>query len=335
MYDTHLTLAPRPAGAVELPGMPARLLALLTDQPQTGDQLGERLGVNRVTVNTLARKLQDQGLPVLTSRHGYALAPGTPAPPLVQPALPPGTAFGRAMRYQGAVGSTQDEIRAWADDPHAPAPHGAVVVAERQTAGRGRRGRPWSTARGTLVFSVLLSGEEGSGLTLPDLALMPLAAGVALHAAAALPAGVGLKWPNDLLTRAGLPRRKVAGVLLEAELRGEEARRAVLGIGVNVTAAPEGAAHLAEFRPTLTRAAFLAALLGELEHWLAQPAPAVLDAWRQASLTLGQAVQVQTPRGLVSGTASDLDAQGNLLVTGEDGQIHTVSAGDVQLVGEL
>ena len=99
-----------------------------------------------------------------------------------------------------------------------------------------------------LVFSVLLRGEEGSGLTLPDLALMPLAAGVALHAAAALPAGVGLKWPNDLLTRAGLPRRKVAGVLLEAELRGEEARRAVLGIGVNVTAAPEGAAHLAEFR---------------------------------------------------------------------------------------
>ena len=75
-------------------------------------------------------------------------APGTPAPPLVQPALPPGTAFGRAMRYQGAVGSTQDEIRAWADDPHAPAPHGAVVVAERQTAGRGRQGRAWSSPSG-------------------------------------------------------------------------------------------------------------------------------------------------------------------------------------------
>lgn len=307
--------------------MPQRLLSLLSDQPQSGEALGARLGVNRVTVSTLAHRLQDGGVPLHISRAGYALEPGTPAPALVRVR----GEFGRAMRYAGTVVSTQDEVRAWADDPRAPAPHGAVCVAERQTGGRGRRGRAWDTRNGVLVFSVLLRRE----LPLAELALLPLAAGVALHAAATLgvpDVPVGLKWPNDLLARDG---RKVAGILLEAELRGEEARRAVLGIGVNVTAAPPGAASLGEWRPGLTRAALLADVLAALEHWLAQPAPGVLDAWRAASLTLGRAVEVATPRGPVTGVAEDLDACGSLRVRGPGGTLHTVSAGDVQLVGAL
>lgn len=301
--------------------VPARLLPLLTDEPQSGDVLGARLGVNRVTVNTLARRLAEDGVPVVVSRGGYALAPGTPAPGLV----PVTGEFGRALRYAGTVGSTQDEVRAWADNPHDPAPHGAVVVAERQTAGRGRRGRTWDTTHGTLVFSVLLAGP----LALPDLALMPLAAGVALHAAC----GVGgLKWPNDLLAPDG---RKLAGILLEADLRGEEARRAVLGLGVNVSAAPEGAAHLSEFRPGLTRAGLLARILAELERWLAAPPDAVLDAWRAASITLGREVRVSTPRGDLTGTALDLDPQGGLLIRTPDGTTVTAHAGDVHLVGTL
>ncbi|GAA5533464.1 bifunctional ligase/repressor BirA [Deinococcus aluminii] len=301
--------------------VPARLLPLLTEQPQTGDALGTRLGVGRVTVNTWARRLAEDGVPVVVTRGGYALAPGTPAPQLV----PVSGTFGQAMRYAGTVGSTQDEARAWADDPHDPAPHGAVVVAERQTAGRGRRGRAWDTTHGTLVFSVLLAGP----LALPDLALMPLAAGVALQAAC----GVGgLKWPNDLLAPDG---RKLAGILLEADLRGEEARRAVLGIGVNVSAAPEGAAWLSEFRPGLTRAALLARILAELERWLAAPPQAVLEVWRAVNVTLGREVRVVTPRGILTGTALDLDAQGSLLIRTPEGTTVTAHAGDVQLVGTL
>ncbi|WP_034386369.1 biotin--[acetyl-CoA-carboxylase] ligase [Deinococcus sp. YIM 77859] len=301
--------------------MPARLLPLLTEVPQSGDALGAQLGVGRVTVNTLARRLAEDGVPVVITRGGYALAPGTPAPHLV----PVTGTFGRALRYCGTVGSTQDEARAWADDPHRPAPHGAVVVAERQTAGRGRRGRTWNTPHGSLVLSVLLHGP----LPLPDLALLPLAAGVALHAAC----GVGgLKWPNDLLAPDG---RKLAGILLEADLRGEEARRAVLGIGVNVSAAPEGAAFLWEFSPGLTRAALLARILAELERWLAAPPADVLAAWRGANVTLGREVRVSTPRGLLSGTALDLDAHGSLLIRTPQGATVTAHAGDVQLVGTL
>lgn len=301
--------------------MPVRLLPLLTDVPQSGDALGARLGVNRVTVNMLARRLAGEGVPVVTTRGGYALEAGTPAPGLV----PVAGTFGRALRYAGTVGSTQDEARAWADDPHHPAPHGAVVVAERQTAGRGRRGRSWDTAHGSLVFSVLLHGP----LPLPDLARMPLAAGVALQAACG--AG-GLKWPNDLLSPDG---RKLAGILLEADLRGEEARRAVLGIGVNVSAAPEGAAHLGEFVPGLSRAGLLARILAELERWLTASPDAVLAAWRRSNVTLGREVHVTTGRGTLSGTALDLDPGGSLLVLTPEGQTVPVHAGDVQLVGSL
>ena len=304
--------------------MPLRLLPLLTDRPQSGDDLGQALGVGRVTVNTLARRLQEDGVPVVISRAGYALAAGTPAPGLV----PLRGEFGRALCYRGTVTSTQDDLRLWADAERHPAPHGAVVVAERQTAGRGRRGRSWDSTHGALMFSLLLR----EALTLPELARMPLAAGVALHAACtALGVPCGLKWPNDLLTPDG---RKLSGILLEADLRGEEARRAVLGIGINVGAAPQGAAHLQEAAPRLTRAEVLGEVLGQLEHWLTQPAPAVLAAWKAASLTLGRPVRVATARAVVEGVARDLDEQGNLLVETEAG-VQTVGAGDVQLVGTL
>lgn len=309
--------------------MPDRLLPLLTDHPQTGDTLGQALGVNRVTVNTLARQLIDAGVPVQVTRAGYALPPGTPTPPLT----PRSGTLGQAMRYHGTVTSTQDALRAWADHPDQPAPHGAVMVAERQTAGRGRRGRSWDTTHGTLVFSVLLTRNlRGGPLTLADLPLMPLAAGVAVQRAA----GVGgLKWPNDLLAPDG---RKLAGILLEADLRGEEARRAVLGIGINVTAAPRDAAHLSALRapgtPEPTRAALLGTLLNELERALAAPPAQTLHDWRTANVTLGRSVLIHTHEGPLEGVATDLDAQGSLIVTTAGGP-RTVSAGDVQLVGTL
>ena len=330
--------------------MPERLLPLLTESPQSGERLAAALGTGRVSVHTLAHALQTQGYPVTVSRRGYALQAGTPAPWLLN-------LEGRAYRYLGTAGSTQDELRAWAADPHTPAPAGAVVLAERQTAGRGRRGRVWEAgaaqvaggqqaqlqeAGRNLTFSVLLPPQPDLG----RLSLLPLAAGVALAQTTQQLAGVGgLKWPNDLLDKQG---RKLAGVLLEADLRGEEVTRAVLGIGLNVgsappvTAAPQGtpsagagAACLHDFAPTLGRAEVLLALLGALDTWLAAPAAQILAAWRAASVTLGQQVQVQTVQGPVSGMAQDIGPDGALLVQTAAGETHRITAGDVQLIGQL
>ena len=293
------------------------LLALLTETPQPGAALGARLGLGRVRVHELAHALQADGYPVTVTRRGYALAPGTPS----EAALAPRGLFGRVYRYLGTVTSTQDEARRWLHDLTDPAHHGAVVLAERQTAGRGRRGRAWQS--GGLTFSVVLRMPTA----LPDLALLPLAAGVALQQAC--PVG-GLKWPNDLLAPDG---RKLAGLLLEADLRGEELRGAVLGVGLNVNAAPEGAASLAEFGP-VSRAAVLREVLAALEVWLAASAEQVLSAWRAANITLGRTVRVATPGGEVTGTALDLAPDGALLVGTATGPVR-IGAGDVQLIGQL
>ncbi len=307
-----------------------RLLPLLTETPQSGTWLAARLGVGRVSVSTLARQLQAQGYPVQVSRRGYALQAGTPAPWL--PGMVAGLQ-GRALRYLGTVGSTQDELRAWASDPLSPAAAGAVVLAEHQTAGRGRRGRVWEgqdqgqTGR-NLTFSLLLSPQPDLG----RLSLLPLAAGVALAQTTRHLAGVGgLKWPNDLLDAQG---RKLAGILLEADLRGEEVSRAVLGVGLNVGSAPAGAACLNDVAPGLRRGEVLLALLSALDTWLAAPAEQILDAWRARSVTLGQQVQVQTRAGVVSGTAQDIGPDGALLVQAA-GTLHRVTAGDVHLIGHL
>lgn len=295
------------------------LLALLDETPQSGAALAARLGVGRVSVHERAHALMDAGYPVTVTRRGYALAAGTPAPQFLKPL----GAFGRAYRYLGTVASTQDEARAWLHDPEGPAPHGALLLAERQTAGRGRRGRGWLSAEGNLAFSLVLRAPTA----LPDLALLPLAAGVALREAC----GVGgLKWPNDLITLDG---RKLAGVLLEADLRGEELRGAVLGIGLNVRGAPPGAAHLSEFGE-VTRLELLRALLVSLERWLSAPSAEVLAAWRAGSLTLGRSVRVVTPQGVVEGTAHDLAPDGALLLSTPAGEVR-IGAGDVELIGQL
>ncbi|MFC6591382.1 biotin--[acetyl-CoA-carboxylase] ligase [Deinococcus lacus] len=200
------------------------------------------------------------------------------------------------------------------------------MVAERQTNGRGRRGRAWNTAGGALACSVLLPAYPAEHLS-----LLPLAAGVAVQRAA----GVGgLKWPNDLLAPDG---RKLGGILLEVDLRGAVARRAVLGVGLNVRSAPPGAAALNEFCPGLTRAEVLGRLLGELEELLTPPLspPQLLDAWREVNVTLGQQVRLFQGSQERLGTAQSIDASGALWVRGEDGEAFRVTAGDVALVGTL
>jgi BirA family biotin operon repressor/biotin-[acetyl-CoA-carboxylase] ligase len=215
------------------------------------------------------------------------------------------------------VDSTQDVLRALA---RVGAPEGSLVLAEVQQKGRGRRGRVWLSEPGkSLTFSLLLR----PGLPLSGLGLLPLLAGVALAEAVGLG---GLKWPNDLLSPDG---RKMAGVLLEAEVQGEEVAFALLGVGVNVLSAPPGAAALAEWglgnrREVLAR--FLERFFA-LYPLLLEP-QALLERWRKRSLTLGRRVRVLTPRGPVEGLAEDVLPDGSLLVGGV-----RVGAGDVELVG--
>jgi BirA family biotin operon repressor/biotin-[acetyl-CoA-carboxylase] ligase len=183
----------------------------------------------------------------------------------------------------GSVTSTQDVAREM--------PLGSVVVADHQTAGRGRSSHSWEAPRGT---ALLVS------FVLPPNPLLSLAAGVA--AAEACGRGVRLKWPNDLL----LDGRKVGGILVEAS-----PARAICGIGINLTWAPEGAAKLDEPRDRL-----LERLRPAMERWSTAPADQVLARWRSLSDTIGKKVRVELPDRIVEGVAQDIDASGRLVVDG-------------------
>jgi BirA family biotin operon repressor/biotin-[acetyl-CoA-carboxylase] ligase len=288
------------------------LLDLLDETYQRGETLADRLGVSRAAVSKEAKRLLAEGFPVEVSRRGYRIRPGTPLPHLFQPE----GRLGKPYRYLGRVGSTQDILRAWAE---AGAPEGALVLAEVQERGRGRRGRPWESRPGeSLTFSLLLR----PALPLSALSLLPLLAGLALFEAVGLG---GLKWPNDLLAPDG---RKLAGVLLEAKAEGEEVAYALLGVGVNVAWAPEGAASLQEFGP-YSRREVLLAFLRRLEALLPllEDPEALLARYRQASYTLGRRVRVETPKGVVEGVAQEVLPDGSLLVGGV-----RVGAGEVALL---
>ena len=292
----------------------------LDERAQSGEALAARLGVSRVAVHKRVARMRALGYPVVSSARGYRWQEGAPAPrPLARRYRGP---LLERVYYLAEVGSTQDALRAMAE---AGAPEGRLVVAEAQTAGRGRRGRSWLSPRGGLYFSLLLRPR----LPLAALPRVSLAAGAALARAA----GVGgLKWPNDLLAPDG---RKLAGILMEADLRGEEVRYLVLGVGLNFDPppAPEGAG-LAAYAPA-GRAEVLARFLAELEPLYARldDAEAVLAAWRAHDLTLGRAVRVTAPGGVVEGTAEALEPDGTLVVRTRQGRRARVGAGDVEWIG--
>lgn len=208
-----------------------------------------------------------------------------------------------------------------ADRARAGAPEGTVVVAEVQTAGRGRQGRSWqSPPRAGLTFSVLLRPPAVSGW-LPLLAGLSVA--VALREHAAVDAGV--KWPNDVLIGTGhedSPGRKVAGLL--AEVPAGAAGAVIIGVGLNVTtradelADPRATSLALEGAGTTDRETLLKVMLRALSRayasWRADPA-ALMPAYRAACVTLGHRVRVELPGGKAyEGLATDVDAEGRLVV---------------------
>ena len=221
--------------------------------------------------------------------------------------------FGSPRLHLRDTTSTNDRARQLAI---AGAPHGTVVTASHQSAGRGRQGRTWSAPPGhALLMTVIIRDPPR---------LLPLVGAVAI--AEALGPDVGIKWPNDL----HLDGRKVCGIL--AEGRPAEGW-AVLGAGVNV------AVRLDDLPPELHATAatlgrspadvepLLAVILTRFTHWLGQPVPDLLDAWRARDVLRGREITWAEGRGVAEG----VDDAGELLVRREDGTVATLSAGEVHL----
>ena len=220
------------------------------------------------------------------------------------------------------------------------AEEGAVLVAEEQTAGRGRLDRQWTApARSGLFFSVLLKPAE---VPVARWGWLPLLTGVAVATGLSRAAGIdtALKWPNDLLVSIGGEERKAGGIL--AERAGEDG--VVVGVGINVTLreqelpVPQAGSLLLAGAITTDRDPLLRAVLRSLEEWYGRwreaggdPAASGLqETYAAGCATLGRTVRAELPGDRsITGEAVAVDGDGRLVIATEEGVQEPVGAGDI------
>jgi BirA family biotin operon repressor/biotin-[acetyl-CoA-carboxylase] ligase len=264
----------------------------------------------------------------MTSMPGSDLAPDRVLPALRTRRL------GRSYLFVPVCESTSDKVAACASDG---APEGLLVVADRQTKGRGRRGRTWHSPAGkNLYFSLLLCPALDAHLVAP----LTLVVGAALaQTLAALGFVPQLKWPNDVLLDGPQGLRKVAGTLAEMASERGHVRHVVLGVGVNVNSrkfpvalAPVATSLCLHRRTKLDRAQVLTDFLNVFEplydDFIARGPAAGLAAWQRFAV-FGQSCQIQSGSQILDGTAEAVDPNGALLMRTSDGALVPVHAGEV------
>lgn len=301
----------------------------------SGEALSGKLGLSRTAVWKVVNALRDRGYAIeAVPSRGYRLirVPDRLTSLEILPLLETHD-LGRTVHAFDSLASTSEFAFRLAGEG---AEHGALVVAEQQTAGRGRRGRSWASPAGKNLYASLVLRPELPPQRAPELTLL---AAVAL-AETLRGEGVeaSIKWPNDLQVGG----KKIAGLLTELSAEADGVHFVVLGMGVNLNAGPaDFPADIAELATSVfralgrrvNRAAFLARLLRTLEQWLdtheQQGFGPVRARWRVLSSTLGLEVLVKAERRELRGLAEDIDLDGALLLRTEDG-LERVLAGDVE-----
>jgi BirA family biotin operon repressor/biotin-[acetyl-CoA-carboxylase] ligase len=239
--------------------------------------------------------------------------------------------IGSNILYYPTVSSTMDIAKQAAKDGAA---EGTVIIADHQTAGRGRLNREWLAPPGSsLLLSIILHPEPEIITRLTMVACLAVAQSIE-KVTDLKPA---IKWPNDVLING----RKVSGILSEANISSDSVSYAIVGIALNVNldvaTIPEIAETATSLRMELgrkvSRQKVLVALLNEFDSLYAalrRGEPIHLQ-WRQRLETLGRRVTVRCGDEVQQGYAEDVDEDGNLLLRHDDGSMSTIAAGDVTL----
>ena len=263
-------------------------------------------------------------------------APGAPGP--AEPDLTPEAihralttrVFGRRLHYQETMGSTQDDAHHLA---FLGAPEGTLVLAEAQTAGRGRFQRPWITdPGGSLTLSLILKPRLAG---LPKLNMLAcLAVLFSIRRLTGLPSKI--KWPNDIL----IGGKKVCGILIDSQMRIDEVEYAIVGIGLNVNLdpakypeIPSATSISAEVGHPVSRLDLLVNILADMERLYEgiQRQEPVHEVWSLFLDTLGRDIVVRWGDVTEQGRAETVDEDGNLLLRRPDGSLVRVIAGEVTL----
>lgn len=317
------------------------VLSLLrsTKEFLSGEEASRHFGVTRAAIWKQVKQLREEGFVIESRSHrGYRLLtiPDRLYSHVLSTTLKT-SVFGQQLHYFATTGSTNAVARRLADDG---ATEGTVVIAEKQTQGRGRRGREWSSpfAQGIWV-SLILRPKDLEPSAAHRLTLL---AAVAANEAICETTGVraGIKWPNDILVN----KRKVCGILTEIKAELDMLHYLVVGCGINVNQQEED--FPSELRTT---AVSLRQITGEKHNRLLllqiflqrveELYRGLVDGnfedircrWLKANITLGQQVEVSKPNCKYYGEALDIDNEGALLVKSKDGQVYRFIAGEVSL----
>lgn len=286
----------------------------------SGEEISNRLGISRVAVWKHIKAMGDAGIVIDSSSRGYRLEEDPDS-------LLPYDFADRQHRVHvySELPSTMNRAIELARQG---CPANTVVVARRQLQGRGRLQRQWCSGEGGLYFTVLIRPV----VPLSQASLFNLAAAVDMTDALREQYGIGaaVKWPNDIL----VSDKKICGILSQLESEGGNIDSMAIGIGLNVNNRPEEEVETAVslsglLGRTVPRKQILAAFLDRFEQRVDHfDAETLIAEWRGMNCTIGRKVCITTINDTFSGTASDIDAQGGLILEMADGRRQTIVHGD-------
>lgn len=321
--------------------MKTEILSLLREGENyvSGQELCNRFGVSRTAVWKVMKQLKEEGYEIEAVKNkGYRL--------LNQPDIMSASEIagrlhtkwaGRQLYCMEETGSTNTDVKRLLEEG---APHGVLVVADKQNSGKGRRGRSWSSPKGTSIYMSIglkpsYNPDKASMVTL----VMALAVAEGIRKTTGLEALI--KWPNDVVVN----KKKVCGILTEMDAEMDYIHSVVIGTGINVNELefPEEIKETAtslflEKGEKITRAQLTAVVMEcfeqEYEKFLAkEDLSGLLEEYNELLINRGKKVKVLDPKGEWEGCARGINEKGELLVEDEKGKLVKVYAGEVSVRG--
>lgn len=320
--------------------MKAAILKILreTGDYVSGQEICEKLGVSRTAVWKVIRQLQEEGYQVDAARsRGYRIidGPDVMTAEEVESLLDTEWA-GKPVVYYPETDSTNIRIRHLGDEG---APHGTLAVSDRQTAGRGRRGRTWESPGGSCIYMSILLRPDLAPEKAPMLTLV-MACGVAEGIMDCADVKVQIKWPNDIIVSG----KKLAGILTEMSTQVDYINHVTVGVGINVNVQnfPEeiqtATSLLSETGTQTKRAPVIAAVMKHFEEnykifMQTEDMSGLMEKYSSLLVNQGREVLILEKDAEYKAYAEGINQKGELVVRREDGTVENICAGEVSVRG--
>ena len=320
--------------------MKAAILKILreTGDYVSGQEICEKLGVSRTAVWKVIRQLQEEGYQVDAARsRGYRIidGPDVMTAEEVESLLDTEWA-GKPVVYYPETDSTNIRIRHLGDEG---APHGTLAVADRQTAGRGRRGRTWESPGGSCIYMSILLRPDLAPEKAPMLTLV-MACGVAEGIMDCADVKVQIKWPNDIIVSG----KKLAGILTEMSTQVDYINHVTVGVGINVNVQnfPEeiqtATSLLSETGTQTKRAPVIAAVMKHFEEnykifMQTEDMSGLMKKYSSLLVNQDREVLILEKDAEYKAYAEGINQKGELVVRREDGAVENICAGEVSVRG--